>query len=195
MPTQCKLCGLHIPDGVQSCMMCGNKNLVTAAAGQTITPSLPTAKTLSGRSNAALSKWLWTVAISLVAAPVFRVMSIINYEIPRLLGDDSQAYLQSHPGLSGLLQFEIGMNSLLVIAALVLNFLFYTRRKAFPMLMVGYVATTVLFLAAIIGALNSMFPGANMSGGYISLVRYLIWAGALIPYLLTSSEIKASFVH
>jgi hypothetical protein len=195
MPTQCKLCGLHIPDGVQSCMMCGNRNLVTAPAGQTITPSLPTAKTLSGPGSAALSKWLVAVAISLVAAPVFRVVSIVNFEIPRLFGDDSQAYLQSHPGLSGLLQFEIGMNSLLVIAALVLNFLFYTRRKAFPMLMVAYVAATVLYLAAIIGAINSMSPDANMSGGYFSLVRYLIWAGAMIPYLLTSSEIKTRFVN
>ena len=56
-------------------------------------------------------------------------------------------------------------------------------------------ATTVLYLAAIIGAINSMFPGANMSGSYFSLVRYLIWAGAMIPYLLTSSEIKTRFVN
>jgi len=89
MATQCKLCGLHIPDGVQSCMMCGNKNFATVAAGQTLTPSLPSAKTLSGPGQASLSKWLWVVAISLILTPVLRVMAIINIEVPALFSDQS----------------------------------------------------------------------------------------------------------
>lgn len=195
MATQCKVCGLHIPDGVQSCSMCGNKNLVAVNDWEQKIkpPSLPGQTTSTG--SASFSKWLWAVAISLVVAPVFRLMSIINYEIPRLFDGDKQALLESHPGMSGILQLEIGMNIVLVMAALALNFLFYTKRKAFPMLMVVYVAATVLFLAIIIGAVNSMFPDASMSGGYISLVRYLIWAGAMIPYLLTSNEIKTRFVN
>lgn len=194
MATQCRLCGLHIPDGVTSCMMCGNKKLATVAAGETLTPSLPGAKSMRSPSHASFTKWLWVVAISLAVTPCLRVMSIVNFEIPRLWGDENQPYLQSHPGLSSLLYFEIGMNGLLVACALVLNFFFYTKRKAFPMLMVVYVAITVLYLAAVISAMNSMFPGANMSRGYITLVRNLIWAGAIIPYLLTSSEIKERFV-
>ena len=195
MATQCKLCGLHIPDGVQSCMMCGNKNFATVTAGQTLTPSLPTAKTLSGPGQASLSKWLWVVAISLILTPVLRVMSVANVEIPALFGDQSQAYLQSHPGLSNLIYFEIGANSLLVASALVLNFLFYTKRKMFPMLMVCYVAAAVLFVVATTSAVNSLFPDANLTRSYIGLVRMLIWAGALIPYLLTSSDVKKRFVN
>ena len=195
MPTQCKLCGLHIPDGVQSCMMCGNKNFAVVAAGETITPSLPAAKTLAGPGQAALSKWLWAVAISLVAAPFFRSMSIINFEIPALFGDQNQPYVQSHPGLSELLYFEIAMNAILVASALVLNFFFYAKRKMFPILMVVYVATTVLFLVATTAAFNSLFPDASMTRSYVGLVRSMLWAGAMIPYLLTSSEIKARFVR
>lgn len=196
MATQCKLCGLHILDGVQSCTMCGNTNLVAVNNWeQKIRPPMPGQNTTAGSHSASFSKWLWAVAISLVVAPVMRVMSIVNSEIPHLFDADKQAYLQAHPGMSGLLQFEIAINVLLVIAALVLNFLFYTRRKAFPMLMVAYVAAIVLFLAVTIGAVNSMFPGADMANGYIRLVRYLIWAGAMIPYLLTSNEIKSRFVN
>jgi uncharacterized membrane protein len=175
-------------------MMCGNKNFVTVAAGQTLTPSLPGAKTLSGPGQAALSKWLWLVAISLILTPVLRIVSIVNVEFPALYGDENQAYLQSHPGLSNLIYFEIGMNALLVTSALVLNFMFYTKRKMFPMLMVGYVAATVLFLVAVTAAGNSLFPDANMTRSYVGIVRMLIWAGALIPYLLTSSDIKTRFV-
>jgi len=96
--------------------------------------------------------------------------------------------------LSNLIYFQIGVNSLLVASALVLNFLFYTKRKMFPMLMVCYVAATVLFVVATTSAINSLFPDANLTRSYIGLVRMLIWAGALIPYLLTSSDVKKRFV-
>ena len=195
MSTQCRLCGLHIPDGVNSCMMCGNKNLVPVAAGQTLVPSLGTQTTAKAPGQASFSKWLWAVAISLIVSPIIRGMAIVNVEIPRLTGEQFQTFLQSHPGVSNLLYFEIGMNSLLVISALALNFLFYTKRKAFPMLMVAYVAVTVIFRVAVVAWINSMLPDANLSASYITLFRYLIWAGALVPYLLTSTDVKKRFVN
>ena len=193
MSKQCKLCGLHVMDGATTCMMCGNKDLAVATAGQTITPSLPGAKSL-GASQPGFSKWLIVVAISLALTPIFRLSAILNVEVPTLYGDQGQGILASHPGLAGLLYFEIVMNSVLIASALVLNFLFYTKRKIFPLFMVGYVATTVLFLVAVTAVINSQFPDANLTRSYISLVRSLIWAGAMIPYLLTASEIKSRFV-
>lgn len=195
MATQCRLCGLHIPDGVNACMMCGNTNLVAATAGETITPSLGSQSTAKAPGQVSFSKWLWAVGISLIVMPAIRAMAVVNVEIPRLTSDELQPFLQSHPGISNLLYFEIAMNAILVISALALNFLFYTKRKMFPMLMVAYVAVTVLFRVAVVGAVNSMVPNANLSPSYLTLVRYLLWAGAMIPYLLTSSDIKKRFVN
>ena len=195
MSTQCRLCGLHIPDGVTSCMMCGNRNLAPVAAGEAIVPSLGAQTTAKAPGQASFSKWLWAVAISLIVTPVIRVLAIVNSELPRLSSDQFQSYVQSHPGLLNLLYFEIGMNGFLAISALALNFLFYTRHKIFPNLMVAYVALTLLFRVAEVAAVNSMFPDANLSANYITLVRYLLWAGAIIPYLLTSSEVKKRFVN
>ena len=195
MSTQCRLCGLHIPDGVTSCMMCGNRNLVAVAAGETVVPTLGAQSTTKAPGQASFSKWLWAVAISLIVMPVIRVLAIVNNELPKLSSEQFQPFLQSHPGLSNLLYFEIGVNSLLVVGALVLNFLFYTKRKMFPMLMVGYVAVTVLFRVVVVAAVNSMFPDLNLSAGYITLLRYLLYAGAMIPYLLTSNDIKKRFVN
>jgi hypothetical protein len=195
MATQCRLCGLHIPDGVTSCMMCGNRNLVAVAAGETVVPTLGAQSTTKAPGQASFSKWLWAVAISLIVMPVIRVLAIVNNELPKLSSEQFQPFLQSHPGLSNLLYFEIGVNSLLVVGALVLNFLFYTKRKMFPMLMVGYVAVTVLFRVVVVAAVNSMFPDLNLSAGYITLLRYLLYAGAMIPYLLTSNDIKKRFVN
>lgn len=120
-------------------------------------------------------------------------MSIISIEIPALFGDQNQVYLQSHPGLSNPIYFEIGVNSLWVASALVLNFLFYTKRKMFPMLTVCHVAATALFLIATTTAINAVFPDGNMTRSYVGVVRMLICAGAMIPYLLTSSDIKTRF--
>jgi hypothetical protein len=195
MATQCRLCGLHIADGVNACMMCGNRNLVAVTAGETITPSLGSQSTAKAPGQASFSKWLWAVGISLIVTPVIRVLAIVNNELPKLTRDDFQPYLQSHPEVSNLLYFEIAMNALLVISALALNFLFYTKRKTFPMLMVSYVLVTVLFRVAVVGAVNSMVPNAHLAPRYITLVRYLLWAGAMIPYLLTSSDIKKRFVN
>jgi hypothetical protein len=87
------------------------------------------------------------------------------------------------------------MNSLLILGALYLNFLFYTKRKFFPPIMIAYVATTFLFLIVDTGAVNYLFPDASAGRGFIPLLRYFIWAGALIPYLLTSDQIKSRFAH
>lgn len=176
-------------------MMCGNTNLAPAAAGETVVPSLGLQSTTKAPGQASFSKWLWAVAISLIVSPIIRVLAIVNNELPRLSSDQFQTYVQSHPALLNLLYFEIGMNAFLVISALALNFLFYSKHKSFPMLMVGYVALTVLFRVAVVSSINSMFPDANLSAGYITLVRYLLWAGALIPYLLTSSDVKKRFVN
>jgi|GEM_PF-2674710 hypothetical protein len=195
MSTQCRLCGLHIADGVNSCMMCGNRNLAPVAAGETVVPSLGAQSTAKAPGQASFSKWLWAVAISLIVTPAIRVLAVVNSELPRLSSERFQTYVQSHPGLLNLVYFEIGMNILLVISALALNFLFYTRHKIFPHLMIGYVAATVLFRVAVVASVNSMFPDANLSANYLTLVRYLVWAGAMIPYLLTSSDVKKRFVN
>jgi len=61
--------------------------------------------------------------------------------------------------------------------------------------MIAYIAATVLFLVADTSAVNYMFPGANLGRSYVALVRSFIWAGALIPYLLTSAQVKSRFVR
>jgi len=176
-------------------MMCGNRNLAPVAAGEAVVPSLGAQSTAKAPGQASFSKWLWAVAISLVVTPAIRLLAVVNSEIPRLSSERFQTYVQSHPGLLNLVYFEIGMNILLVISALALNFMFYTRHKIFPNLMIGYVAATVLFRVAVVAAINSMFPDANLSANYLTVVRYLLWAGAMIPYLLTSSDVKKRFVN
>lgn len=205
MATMCKRCGLHIADGVRKCSMCGGLVTATEPAGVMASggstsgvaaSASPVATPLYlGASSGGSSKWMVVLGISLVATPIFRLNSIFSIELPNLNGEQYQPYLASHPGLVNLLYFRIAMNGILIVSALVLNFLFYTKRKAFPTYMIAYIAATVLFLVADTSAVNNMFPDANLGRSYVALVRSLIWAGALIPYLLTSAQVKSRFVR
>jgi len=141
------------------------------------------------------SKWLFFIGLSLLVTPLFRLNAIVSHEIPRLYEEQFQPFLASHPGYGSLLYFRIVMNALLIMSALLLNFLFYTKRKHFPSIMIAYVATTFVFLIADTGAVNYLFPDASTGRGFVPLLRYFIWAGALIPYLLTSEQIKSRFAR
>jgi Protein of unknown function (DUF2569) len=187
MASICKRCGLHVPDGISTCSMCGG-TVSAAEPPPTSNSALP-----SSKSTPVPSKWLIFIGISLVVAPLVRLNAIVSSEIPRLYGEQFQPFLDSHPGYSNLLYFRIVMNSLLILASLCLNFLLYTKRKHFPSIMIAYVATTFVFLIADTGAVNYLFPDASTGRGFIPLLRYFIWAGTLIPYLLTSEQIKSRF--
>jgi len=194
MPTQCKLCGLHIPDGLRACSMCGGTLFVSPPAksptSDPINPSLfPRSKEDSS------PKWLIGVGLSLAVVPVLWAYSMLTIDIPTLFGDQAQANLSSHAGLSGLLYFEVTMKAVLIVAALGLNLLFYTKRKSFPHWMLGYIAATMIFLVARISAINFMFPDVNLMRSYAMLFRWLLWAGSLTLYLLFSAQVKERFVR
>jgi len=195
MSFMCKRCGLHVPEGVRTCSMCGG---AVSAPQPVPTTTSATSSTFAAPISAASrqpvpSKWLFVIGISLVVSPLLRLNAIVSFEVPRLYGESFQPFLSSHPGYSSLLYFRVAMNTLLIVSALCLNFFFYTRRKFFPPMMIAYVATTFLFLLADTGAVNSLFPDASTGRGFIPLLRYFIWTGALIPYLLTSEQIKSRF--
>jgi len=188
----CNRCSMHVPEGMSACRMCGNALLVAPP----VAPDGPMLSNTRRRPpQPEFSKWLFFVGLSLVVTPALRIIAIVQKEVPALFGDDSQSFLAQYPGLDKLLYFEIGMNALLVLAALILNFLFYAKRKNFPNAMIGYVAITLIYLITVSGMIHSMFPDAIMAQSAYSLVRYLLWGMALAGYLLFNPDVKARFVN
>jgi hypothetical protein len=187
----CKRCGLHTPEGVLSCRMCGSTTLVAPP----VEPDGPMlSATRKAPSQPGFSKWLFFVGLSLVVTPALRVFAIVRKEIPVLFGDDGQSFLAQYPGIDRLLYFEISINALLVLAALILNFLFYARSKHFPHAMIAYVTITLIYLITVAGMIHSMFPDAILAQSAYSLVRYLLWGATLAGYLLFNPDVKARFM-
>jgi Protein of unknown function (DUF2569) len=173
--------------------MCGSSVLAAP-------PPMSDGPMLSSRPRAVarpgFSKWLFFIGLSLVVTPAVRVYAIVERQIPVLFSDEGQAMLAQHPGLDKLVSFEIGMNALLVLAALVLNLLFYSWSKHFPKAMIAYVALTFAYLLAVTAAVNSLFPDALLAQraqSFYSLLRYLIWGVVMAGYLLFNPDVKTRF--
>lgn len=174
--------------------MCGGTAFVSAPVeASTVDPIKPSL--LPRSKDDSSPRWLIGVGLSLVIVPVLWADSMLRIDIPTLFGDQAQPILSRQVGLSGLLYFEITMKVVLIVAALCLNFLFYTKRKSFPKWMLGYIAATMIFLVARISAINFMFPDVNLMRSYVMLFRWLLWAGSLALYLLFSAQVKERFVR
>lgn len=171
--------------------MCGSSVLAAAPQAKAWTPSLtPRAEDPHG-----FSKWLVAVAISLIAAPAFRLYSIVCRQAPELLGEQHGYILARNPGFADLLLFEMIANVLLIAGALVLNYLFYTKSRHFTKWMVAYASTTFLYLVAVSSATHTLLPTVNSIIVFTSLVESLLWVGPLIAFLLLSPDVKSRFTR
>lgn len=171
--------------------MCGN----TLLAAPPVEPDGPTLFTRKRTpSQPGFSKWLFFVGLSLALVPANRVYLITQKELPALFGDDSQSLLAQYPGVDKLLYFQISMNMLLVLASLVLNYLFYTRSKHFPKAMIVYVAVTLSYLISVAGMIHALFPDLILAQRAYSLMEYFFGGAAMAVYLLFNPDVKNRFV-
>jgi len=193
MPGYCDRCGMHVPDGMYACRMCGNTALAPARYSTSLSQGTPAGRLQAGQAT--MPRWLIIVAISLVVSPVLRLHTIFSRLLPSLSSDTFQPYFVAHPGLRTLVDSEIAVNAVLVLLALILNYLFYTSDRRFPPYMIAYAAITFLYLLGITASMRLIFPGVDMSSSFTPLVRSFCWAGLLIPYLLIAPEVKTRFVE
>lgn len=191
MAAYCKRCALHIPDGVSSCRMCGSSAL--SAPPELLDSALIGAEPVQAAPEPGFSKWLFYVGLSLIAAPVLCIYAVAHNEIPALFSDYGRTLILEHPGLDKIISFEICMNVVLALAALVLNVFFYTRSRFFPMMMVVFIAITFSFRVAVTGFVHALFPDEVLTHAAWSLVRYLAWCGSLAGYLLLNRDVDTRF--
>jgi Protein of unknown function (DUF2569) len=192
MPAYCKRCRLHIPDGMSSCRMCGSSAL-TEPPAPTEGPLLSTEPL--GHGQPRFSKTFFVIALGLIVAPLMQIFAVAELQTPGSYSDAVNALVAQHPGLDNIYYFEMGVNGLLVLGALVLNFLFYTRSKHFPASMVAYIALTFAYRLADAGMMHFFFPDlhANAIARAYSLARHFIVGAALGASLLLDPEMKARF--
>jgi hypothetical protein len=176
--------------------MCGSIALIAPPPpphGPMLSDRVPRPKAVV--HDASFSRWLFFIGLSLIVTPALRVYAIAEQQIPMFLTDKGQMLLMKHPGLDRLIQFEICVSVLLVLAAAALNLLFYTHSRRFPNAMVAYVVATFVYRLAATAMLHSLFPDTILIQDAYALLRYFIWGAITAGYLLFEPNVKNHFAH
>ncbi|TGL72117.1 DUF2569 domain-containing protein [Leptospira jelokensis] len=149
-----------------------------------------------------LKGWLVLVGIGLVIFPI-RLGYLSGPLFYNMFTDGSFEYLTTpgtesyHPLWKPLLFFEASYNALLLIASLVLLFLFVSKHYLFPK---GYalflflpvvILPLDLWLASLIPMGDDPLDPSTLKEMVRSVVAALIW----IPYMFLSKRVKATFVE
>ena len=89
------------------------------------------------------------------------------------------------------LLFEAVSNTIFLFALIVLNVMFYGKKRAFPRLMIAYLAfNCVVILIDHFGALRY-----NPHAGSLAVLRSVVGTFVWIPYYVVSERVKATFVQ
>jgi hypothetical protein len=134
--------------------------------------------------------WLILPAIGLAISP-FLFFHGVYSDLHLLTGAAYKTSFASRPGLFDLVIFESINNSVLLLATIGLNVLFYGKKKAFPLFMMLYLGGQ--FLLGFTDQLMAL--QFNPHSSWTQVVRGFIGAAIWIPYLLQSRRVEVTFVN
>lgn len=213
MTLTCAHCGSPIHDGSSFCPQCGSS---AASASETSPqhtlnsppPLVPPQPALAGApaatpfSNVLLDDvshlqgiggWLILVAIGLVLGPIVVFGQTLISLVPVLFAEQTQHFLETHPALHAIIIGEVVTNAIFVAILVWLNFLFFTKKRAFPSFMIFYLVFQVVITVADGYAAFRLMPSHAQVG--MAAARAIIGACIWIPYLLVSRRVKLTFIN
>jgi len=145
--------------------------------------------------------WLYLVALGLCLTPVRLVLEIVrglrsfDPATWRVVTTPGQPVY--HPLFGPLIVGELAANGILLLWAFGLLYLFFTRRRIFPRVMVTFLIVRVLIQAADLLVARLIPAAATAIGPSVygalggSLVVVLVW----VPYFLRSRRVANTFVR
>jgi len=160
---------------------------------------MPTNQDQSAPSG--IGGWLILIAIGLCLTPirigaeiVQGVRSLQPLAWRAVTTPGSPAY---HPLFGPLISGEMVANVVLLVWALVLLYLFFTKRRAFPRAMIAFLIVRVAIQMADIFVASSIPVAAGSIGPrvYGSLAGNLLVVLVWVPYFLKSRRVAATFVR
>lgn len=157
--------------------------------------------TTSRAAPEGIGGWLYLVAVGVCLTPIriaaetmrgLRPFEPVTWHAVTTPG--TRAY---HPLFGPLIVGELVTNAALLIWAGALAYLFFAKRRSFPIVMIAFLIARVVFQAADLGV-ALMIPATAASigpGTYAALAAGVLVALIWVPYFLTSRRVKATFVR
>lgn len=149
-----------------------------------------------------LGGWLVLVQISIyfslitiTALLITNVLPIYEPEVWDVLTDPSSPYYDAM--LVPLILFETVMNVVFVIGLIIALVLMYSKKRAFPKLMIGYIIASLLFGIIDFAVASQIELLAEIEDGQSAtqIVRSMIYACIWIPYFIRSERVRNTFVN
>jgi Protein of unknown function (DUF2569) len=202
MTTSCNACGHPLADRAVVCLSCGTAIDPDSPFGPSPPQIIPPVDASLPRiSNFApmfaftndlegIGGWLILVAIGLAVGPFFRIHGV-NTDLRFLFTDRYQAALHTRPGMQVLFFYELVSNSFFLILYLLLNVLFYAKRRIFPSFMIFNLAAA--FVVLLIDHIWATHYSPRTT--WLHVIQSLIPACIWIPYFFASSRVKQTFVR
>jgi hypothetical protein len=185
----CQNCNREVPAAARFCDRCGSALFANTPTPQplTMTP-IYDAGSNQFRNPEGIEGWLVVVAFGLAVAPVIIARTILRTDFPLLFGRGTLA--------ASFVGAVFSLKNLISFGALVLlNCLFYLRKRSFPIAMMAYYGWAILtrFAEHIVYAAAS--PGREIHFIGYTVFAPLISAAVWVPYLLISKRVKMTFVR
>lgn len=139
--------------------------------------------------------WLILVVIGLFVSIIRIGISIFTDILPLLDKLDS---ISNHGGIGALIYFELIINSIFVLYAIVLLILMFNYSRFFPrFIIVFYISNLVFVILDLILVSNNPILGQIKLGGvtYSELLRSIIGTSIWVPYILMSKRVKNTFIQ
>ena len=182
----CSKCAAPLGDSFYKCAQCGaplfEVNQTPNAPAPPIAPAPKPAQGIGG--------WLILVGINLALAPVVYALAIclealiMSGKFPGKLAND---YSSAHE----LFTLEIFFSTFSIFVLLALNYLFYTRSKAFPTAFIIYLCLRITF--GLVDHIETVkaFPERASTRFLGSIMVCAAW----IAYFLGADRVKKTFVR
>lgn len=161
-----------------------------AAPDTILPPIVDPSEPLFQKNLQGIGGWLILVAIDLAVDPLGYLL-ILGGSLFLMLSPAGQTLLAVRPGVGGLLLLNAAIDTLFIVALIVLNLQFYAKKKTFPRLVIGYLAASFILQVAIHQMIIQYMPTFPSFGAFDSLIAAGVW----IPYFLLSKRVKQTFVN
>jgi hypothetical protein len=207
MTTQCRHCESQLEQGATICAQCGQATDVPAPLAPSApptefqpTPAIPDQPTAAplfsamtesaNRGLTGIGGWLILPAIGLAINPFVALFGVAACFF-LLFGNAGQIMIARKPGIEKVIVFEIVMDLLFLILLILLNILFYNKKKSLPMFMIIFFGLQFVLLLAD----HLMAAQFNPHSSPLTVIRSFVICAIWIPYFLRSERVKLTFVN
>jgi len=139
------------------------------------------------------SGWLIVLGSGLLIAPLLVVATMGMQNFPYLFDGTRLEYFAAQPAALTLGRFELVANAIYLLLLAGLNYLYFEKKKAFPVSMIVYLIVQLVLSLIDFVQMRALHPtGFSL---FYGVGRAALFAAIWIPYLLVSKRVKATFTR